>query len=122
MVAAASSCASKTDIAQTLNKLDQEGEAYMKHAEKKCRRQSPAGFPSLLRPRYGFANAKCTVLFCGGTTGSYGIMAIYAAPQGDAKSMLHFNSLSTTSNFACRSVRRSVITFESTGNATGGNT
>jgi hypothetical protein len=28
--------ASKSDMAQTLNKLDQEGEAYKKHAEKKC--------------------------------------------------------------------------------------
>jgi len=36
MVAAALSGASKDDMAQTLNKLDQEGEAYMKHAEKKC--------------------------------------------------------------------------------------
>ncbi len=38
MVATASSSASPTEIARTLNKLDQEGEAYMKHAEKKCRR------------------------------------------------------------------------------------
>ncbi len=37
MVAVASTGASKSDMAQTLNKLDQEGEAYMKHAEKKCR-------------------------------------------------------------------------------------
>ncbi len=38
MVAAASSGAPKDDMAQTLNKLDQEAEAYMKHVEKKCRR------------------------------------------------------------------------------------
>ena len=49
-------------------------------------------------------------------------MATYAAPQGDAKSMLHFNSPSMTSNFAWWSARRSAITFESTGNATGGST
>ena len=36
MVSAATSGASKSDISQTLNKLDQEGEGYMKHAEKKC--------------------------------------------------------------------------------------
>jgi hypothetical protein len=36
MVSAATLGAPKTIIAQTLNKLDQEGEAYMKHAEKKC--------------------------------------------------------------------------------------
>ena len=63
-----------------------------------------------------------TALFYGGIMESYGTMATYAARQGDAKSMLHFNSLSMTSNFAWRSERRSVITFESTGNATGGNT
>jgi len=45
MVAAASSGASKTDIAQTLNKLDQEGEAYMKHAEKKCCRLKSGRIP-----------------------------------------------------------------------------
>ncbi len=37
MVAAALSGTSKDEMAQTLNKLDQEGEAYMKHVEKKCR-------------------------------------------------------------------------------------
>ena len=36
MVSAATSGDPGTVIAQTLNKLDQEGEAYMKHAEKKC--------------------------------------------------------------------------------------
>jgi hypothetical protein len=36
MVAAALSGAPKDELAQTLNKLDREGEAYMKHAEKKC--------------------------------------------------------------------------------------
>jgi hypothetical protein len=36
MVSVATLGASKSDIALTLNKLDQEGEAYMKHAEKKC--------------------------------------------------------------------------------------
>ncbi len=87
MVAAASSGASKSNIAQTLNKLDQEGEAYMKHAE-------------ILKPCYGFASAKFTVLFYGGIMESYGTMATYAAPQGNAKSMLHFNSPSMTLNFA----------------------
>jgi hypothetical protein len=37
MVAAALSGASKSDLAQTLNKLDQEREVYMKHVERKCR-------------------------------------------------------------------------------------
>jgi len=87
MVAAALSGASKSDMAQTLNKLDQDGEAYMKHVEK-----SPAGFPSLLKPRYGFASAKFTVLFCGGIMESYRTMATYAAPHGGAKSTPHFNS------------------------------
>jgi hypothetical protein len=36
MVEAASSGDSKEVLAKTLNKLDQEGEAYMKHAQKKC--------------------------------------------------------------------------------------
>ncbi len=45
MVAAALSGASKSDMAQTLNKLDQEGEAYMKHAEKKCRRLKSGQIP-----------------------------------------------------------------------------
>jgi len=45
MVAEASSGASKSDMAQTLNKLDQEGEAYMKHAEKKCRRLKSGRIP-----------------------------------------------------------------------------
>jgi hypothetical protein len=35
MVAAASSGTSTSKLAQTLNKLDQEGEVYMKHVEKK---------------------------------------------------------------------------------------
>jgi hypothetical protein len=113
MVAAAALSNSKPDMAQILNKLDQEGEAYMEQAEKKnVVGSSPAGFPSLLRPCYGFVSARCTILFCG----------VYAAQQGDVKSKLHLNSRSKTSNFACRSVRKSVITFESTGNGTGGNT
>ena len=45
MVAAALSGTSKDDMAQTLNKLDQEGEAYMKHAEKKCRRLKSGRIP-----------------------------------------------------------------------------
>ncbi len=45
MVAAASLGASKLEMAQTLNKLDQEGEAYMKHAEKKCRRLKSGRIP-----------------------------------------------------------------------------
>jgi len=45
MVAAASSGASKSDMAQTLNKLDQEGEAYMEHAEKKCCRLKSGRIP-----------------------------------------------------------------------------
>jgi hypothetical protein len=45
MVAAASSGNSKSDMAQMLNKLDQEGEAYMKHAEKKCRRLKSGRIP-----------------------------------------------------------------------------
>jgi hypothetical protein len=45
MVAAASSGNSKPDTAQILNKLDQEGEAYMKQAEKKCRRLKSGRIP-----------------------------------------------------------------------------
>ena len=45
MVAAASLGTSKTVFAQTLNKLDQEWEAYMKHAEKKCRRLKSGWIP-----------------------------------------------------------------------------
>ena len=45
MVAAASSSASPTEIARTLNKLNQEGEAYMKHAEKKCHRLKSGRIP-----------------------------------------------------------------------------
>jgi len=45
MVAAALLGASKSDMAQTLNKLDQEGEAYTKHAEKKCRRLKSGRIP-----------------------------------------------------------------------------
>jgi hypothetical protein len=36
MVAVATSDKPKAEIAKALNKLDKEGEAYMKHAEKKC--------------------------------------------------------------------------------------
>jgi hypothetical protein len=45
MVEAASSGNSKDVLAMTLNKLDQEGEAYMKHAEKKCRRLKSGWIP-----------------------------------------------------------------------------
>jgi len=45
MVAVASSGDSKSDMAQTLNKLDQEGEAYMKRAEKKCCRFKSGRIP-----------------------------------------------------------------------------
>jgi hypothetical protein len=63
MVALASSGASKPELVQTLNKLDQEGEACMKHAEKNTAGLSLAGFPSLLKPCYGFASVKFTVPF-----------------------------------------------------------
>jgi hypothetical protein len=45
MVEAASSEDSKEVLAKTLNKLDQEGEAYMKHAEKKSRRLKSGRIP-----------------------------------------------------------------------------
>jgi hypothetical protein len=45
MVVAASLGAPKDELAQTLNKLDREGEAYMKHAEKKCRRLKSGRIP-----------------------------------------------------------------------------
>ena len=45
LVTAATSNDSQSDIAQKLNKLDQEGEAYMKHAEKKCRRLKSGRIP-----------------------------------------------------------------------------
>jgi hypothetical protein len=45
MVAVALSGAPKDELAQTLNKLDREGEAYMKHAEKKCRRLKSRRIP-----------------------------------------------------------------------------
>jgi len=95
MVVAASSGTPKDDMAQKLNKLDQEGEACMKHVEKKC-----CGFPSLQKPCYGFACAKFTILFCGVIMESYQTMATYAIPHGDVKSMLRFNSPLTISNYA----------------------
>jgi hypothetical protein len=45
MVEAASSGNSKEVLAKTMNKLDQEGEAYMKHAEKKCCRLKSGRIP-----------------------------------------------------------------------------
>jgi hypothetical protein len=45
MVEAASSGDSKEVLAKMLNKLDQEGEAYMKHAEKKCHRLKSGWIP-----------------------------------------------------------------------------
>jgi hypothetical protein len=45
MVEAASLGDSNEVLAKTLNKLDQEGEAYMKHAEKKCRRLKSGWIP-----------------------------------------------------------------------------
>ncbi len=120
MVAAALSGAPKDESNQTLNKLDREGEAYMKHAEKKYRRLKSGRIPfSPEEPRYGFASAKFFVLFCGGIMESYGTTATYAALHDAVKSMPCSNSPSTISNYACGSVRRSVIIFGSTGNATG---
>ena len=37
--------APKDELAQTLNKIDREGEAYMKHGEKKCRRLKSGRIP-----------------------------------------------------------------------------
>jgi len=45
MVTAATLNAPKSEIAQTLNKIDQEGEAYMKYAEKKCCRLKSGWIP-----------------------------------------------------------------------------
>jgi hypothetical protein len=45
MVEAASLGDSKEVLAKTLNKLDQEGEAYIKHAEKKCHRLKSGRIP-----------------------------------------------------------------------------
>jgi hypothetical protein len=45
MVVAALSGAPKDELAQTLNKLDREGEAYMKHVEKKCCRLKSGRIP-----------------------------------------------------------------------------
>jgi len=45
MVAAALPGTSKSDMAQTLSKLDQEGEAYMQHGEKKWRRLKSGRIP-----------------------------------------------------------------------------
>ncbi len=45
MVAIATSDQPKADIAKALNKLDKEGEAYMKHAEKKCHRLKSGCIP-----------------------------------------------------------------------------
>ncbi len=84
LVTAASSSGSKEDVSKKLNKLDQEGEAYMKHAEKKCHRLKLGRVPfspeallwicqcqiyrSLLRWRAGKirnrGNLKCTARQC----------------------------------------------------------
>ncbi len=45
MVAITTSNQPKADIAKALNKLDKEGEAYMKHAEKKCCRLKSGCIP-----------------------------------------------------------------------------
>ena len=45
MVAIATSDQPKADITKAFNKLDKEGEAYMKHAEKKCRRLKSGRIP-----------------------------------------------------------------------------
>ena len=45
MAAIATSDQPKADIAKALNKLDKEGEAYMKHAEKKCHRLKSGHIP-----------------------------------------------------------------------------
>jgi hypothetical protein len=45
MVAVATSNQPKAEIAKALNKLDKEGEAYKKHAEKKCRRLKSGRIP-----------------------------------------------------------------------------
>jgi hypothetical protein len=45
MVVAALPGTPKDDLAQTLNYLDREGEAYMKHAEKKCCRLKSGRIP-----------------------------------------------------------------------------
>ena len=45
LVLTATSSVPKADISQMLNKLDQEGEAYMKHAESKCCRLKSGRIP-----------------------------------------------------------------------------
>ncbi len=84
MVEAASSGNSKEVLAKTLNKLDQEGEGYIKHTEKKCHRLKSGQIPfspeallwicqcqvyrSLLRWHDGklrnYGNLRCTARRC----------------------------------------------------------
>ena len=100
MVAAASSGASKSDMAQTLKKLDQEGEAYMKQAEKKCHRLKSGRIP--FSPEASLWICQCQVYrsLLRWHNGKLRNLATNAAPQGNAKSMLHFNSPLIASNFA----------------------
>jgi hypothetical protein len=101
MVAAALSGAPKEEMAQTLNKLDQEGEAYMKHAEKQCRRLKPGRIP--FSPEASLWIRQCQVYrsllrWHNGKLRNYGNLCRTAR---DAKSMLRFNSPSKISNYVC---------------------
>jgi hypothetical protein len=60
MVNAASSNETKEAILEQLNKLDKEGEAYMKHAEKNVGNSNRGASPSHQRRPYGFGNVRCT--------------------------------------------------------------
>ncbi len=60
MVNAASSDETKEAISEQLNKLDKEGEAYMKHREKNVENSNWGASPSHQRHPCGFGNVRCT--------------------------------------------------------------
>jgi hypothetical protein len=78
MVKVASSEKPKAKIVTSLNKLDKEGEAYMKHAEKKCRRLKSGRIPFSPRRCCGSGKVGCIDRYCDGMPGRYAIAELAA--------------------------------------------
>jgi hypothetical protein len=91
MVAVATSNQPKAEITKALNKLDKEEEAYMKHAEKKCRRLKSGCIPFSPEASLWIGKVRCTARYCAGMPGRYAIAETYGPRHGIVKSMHHFS-------------------------------
>ncbi len=85
----ASSNKLKEAISKQLNKLDKEGEEYMKHAEKKCWKLKSGRIPFSPKHLCGSGRVKCIGLYYVGMLARYGIAGTCNAHQGNVRLKHH---------------------------------